>query len=115
MENFYEFRAEERISHQYNDGWKSLDNYEPMDFDVKVVYGKEKFNDDDSRTTPLTVFTSMPVTYKQISQAMANEINSSCRCEHDCCGCFSTYVRVIKNTGKTSNKWKAILTATPNI
>lgn len=85
----------ERLTHQYRDGWRDLD--EDKFIGTAKVLRYQRLADDgiDGKSFKTLVFAPSALRGTDLSNAIADTLGgSNCRHEHDCCGCPSTYVDV---------------------
>jgi hypothetical protein len=93
-----------RLTHQFADGWAHEDEWRRVaTFTVLPARLVEKPRaNDEAGTYIVHVISPRPITSKRemdrIRAALADTFSgSSCRHEHDCCGCKSTWARVVHN------------------
>lgn len=85
-----------RLTHKYRDGWSHLDNDEFVATvrltPPKMVREGEGYDDGGKYVQYMRV--PRNVNPGQLEQALRDTLGgSSCRHEHDCCGCATRYVR----------------------
>lgn len=67
----------------------------------------------DSATSVLTVLAPRGVSDNDIEQVLRDQFVSGCRCEHDCCGHWSTYVARARNTKR--REWFVVVRHSQNV
>jgi hypothetical protein len=87
----------QRETHTYTSGWSHLDQWEHIGT-AKMLQQRmtrEPDGHDDGGTYIAKVIAPRNLKGRDISRAIANSLGgSSCRHEHDCCGCPSTSASV---------------------
>lgn len=95
-----------RLTHRYRLGWRHLDQWDRPQAKVKALAPNHETTDDDicqnSSWTRKFTF-KRTANHKQLARAIADTTTQS-RCQHewDCCGCWTTYARVITSTPRSA-------------
>lgn len=92
---------QERLTHSYNDGWQHLDKWgEGGTFHV-LKTSKRVYDENDSRgeywSTYITIKQPRNMPHDLVERILESAFRYSCKCEHDCCGHISTWVRSAKH------------------
>jgi hypothetical protein len=111
-------RCTTRITRGYRDGWSNLDTWGQPTFKVKVLAGNGKRYREDrdggysyfNRVVAMNDSSELhhkdfaKLTDAEIERAIYDTISgSSCRHEHDCCGCASSSITLTK---VRKHEWK---------
>ena len=81
-----------RLSHQYTSGYSHLDKWEDIGT-ITLLRSSETQGDDYSesiRRTVLVQFTGDALPVQDIKDALYDQFQSGCRCQHDCCGHYQS-------------------------
>ena len=111
------FSLSVQLTHKYNAGWSHLDESHHLG-ECRVTASKERKSDDrgESFSQLLIVETdtgSSKYRPRNIIRAIHDTFQSSCRCQHDCCGHISTYVRKARHL--CGNRYAVLLGGSRNV
>ena len=91
----YAIHLYERLSHQYRDGWRHLDEERYVGTAKMLAYRLVSDDGIDGNTHATRVIAPSALRSVDLSNVIADTLSGgSCRHEHDCCGCPSTYANV---------------------
>ena len=88
------FHLSRQLTHRYNAAWSHLNEFEIVGTARAVgskAFGKPDPDGDSGRTLLFLMVTSK-AQEEAIREAIADTLQRSCRCEHDCCGHWQTSV-----------------------
>lgn len=82
----------ERLTHQYRDGWRYLDDERYLGTAKLLAYRLTRDEGSDGNTHVTRVIAPTSLRAVDLTRAIEDSLSGSyCRHEHDCCGCPSTY------------------------
>jgi len=97
------FIISERETYKYATGWNYLDSWKELGT-AKMLQARmvrEPNDHDDGGAYLAKVIAPSNLKGRNLSQAIAQSIGgSSCKHEHDCCGCASTSARVKRTSAR---------------
>jgi hypothetical protein len=94
------FTLSKRLTYKYSTGYSYLDK----SFDVgtaRVLGEKTKKRTNECVSTTGLFLVSSKMNPRNIKRAFYDTLRNSCRCEHDCCGHFSTSVSKVRYLGNS--------------
>lgn len=103
----YEFSGYARKTFRYDQGWKELDRYEFVGWFRVLKSRHTESRDQDTGKQFLLVRAPSGVQDELVIDALSNEFSFSCRCEHDCCGHWSSYVRDVRHVKR--REWRVTI------
>lgn len=109
------FPLYKRVTHMYRLGYDHLDEWEALG-NARITEPKVVSDEGWSRglravvEVPPDVLGSCPA--GDIRQAIEASLDYGCRCEHDCCGCWSQYARAYRTKRR---EWVVKLTQSRNV
>lgn len=84
------------VTNTYNQGWRGL-NQQKYVGEFKMLGGKSHPVTEEYQALGNYTFTAVGpkgVDASEAARGLSQELTRTCRCEHDCCGCVSSYASV---------------------
>lgn len=96
------FWGEKRLTFKYRTAYSGEDEWAPVGL-FRILSTTDRIYDEDDQygdqwSRYCLVKAPFGVSQEDIEAVLNNYFDSSCTCEHDCCGHVSTYGNYIKNT-----------------
>jgi hypothetical protein len=92
------FSLSMRLTHKYVTGWDSLDKWHDLGTAIVERLNPKRWYDGGESYRQLQILKVDAHGYRpgNVMRAIEATLSSSCRCEHDCCGCVSSYALRIR-------------------
>jgi predicted SprT family Zn-dependent metalloprotease len=87
----HKFNGSKRLTHKFNDAWKSEDQWEDVGV-FRLLKSRRVQERDEGYTLLQTIVAPRGVSREDVEQVLRDEFRWSCRCQHDCCGHRFGYV-----------------------